>query len=172
MSTVNQADALALAEFINAGMEYAVPAMYQLGIRLLEVRPGYAVATVPLMGNVNHFGGMYAGALFGAAELLGGALFFPNFDATQFYPTVKDLQIRYRRPATTDVRAQADLDTATIARMQHELETAGKTEFVLDAVLTDNTGEVVATTRGIYQIRTIATGSAAQRSASSKETKR
>jgi thioesterase domain-containing protein len=172
MSSVNQADLPELAEFINAGMEYAVPAMYQLGIRVLEVRPGYAVATVPLAGNVNHFGSMYAGALFGAAEMLGGALFFPSFDAARFYPTVKDVQIRYRRPATTDVRAQAELDATTIERMQHEVETVGKTEFVLDAVLTETTGRVVATTRGTYQIRGGATSSSALPSASPKETAR
>jgi thioesterase domain-containing protein len=167
MSSVSPADLSELAEFINTGMEYAVPAMYQLGIRVLEVRPGYAVVTVPLAGNVNHFGGMYAGALFGAAELLGGALFFPSFDAARFYPTVKDLQIRYRRPATTDVRAQAELDASTIARMQHEVGTVGKTEFALDAVLTDTARRVVATTRGTYQIRSGATSSA-----SPKETAR
>jgi thioesterase domain-containing protein len=157
MSIVN--DTSDWAELINAGMEHAVPAMHNLGIRVVEARPGYAVTTVPLAGNVNHFGSMYAGALFGVAELLGGALFFPSFDAAQFYPTVKDLKIRYRRPATTNVRAQAELAATTITRMQHEAETLGKSEFVLDAVLTDTTGEVVATTRGTYQIRTSATGS-------------
>lgn len=156
MARMNEAEAIGLAELINAGMEHAVPSMYQLGIRVLDIRPGRAVATVPLEGNVNHFGSMYAGALFGAAEMLGGALFFPSFDAARFYPTVKDLQIRYRRPAKTDVRALAELDAATLAHMQHELDTAGKTEFVLDAVLTDTKGEVVATTRGTYQIRTSA----------------
>jgi hypothetical protein len=76
---------------------------------------------------------------------------------------VKDLQIRYRRPATTDVRARAELDAPTIARMQHEAGTAGKAEFVIDAVLTDTSGEVVATTRGTYQIRTSATQTGAMR---------
>jgi thioesterase domain-containing protein len=151
MSSVNQ------AELINAGMEQAVPAMHQLGIRVAEVRPGYAVATVPLAGNSNHFGSMYAGALFGVAEMLGGALFYPSFDMARFYPTVKDLQIRYRLPAKTDVRAHAQLDAATLARMQHEVDTAGRTEYALDAILTDANGVVVATTRGTYQIRSSAT---------------
>jgi thioesterase domain-containing protein len=153
---MNQAESPELAEVINAGMEQAVPAMHRLGIRVAEVRPGYAVATVPLAGNSNHFGSMYAGALFGVAEMLGGAMFYPSFDMARFYPTVKDLQIKYRRPAKTDVRAQAQLDAATLARMRHEVETAGRTEYVLDAVLTATNGEVVATTRGTYQIRSSA----------------
>lgn len=161
MSSVNQAEP-DVAELINAGMEYAVPAMHQLGIRVAEVGPGYAVATVPLEGNSNHFGSMYAGALFGAAEMLGGAMFFPSFDAARFYPTVKNLQINYRRPAKSDVRAKAELDAATLARMRHEVETAGKAEYVLDAVLTDASGEVVATTHGTYQIRTSARDSEPQ----------
>src|SRR6185312_2026460 len=103
MSSAKQIEAHELAEMINAGMEHAVPAMHELGIRVTEVRPLYAAATVPQAGNSNHFGSMYAGALFGAAEMLGGALFYPSFDAARFYPTVKDLQIHFRRPAKGDV---------------------------------------------------------------------
>lgn len=159
MSSVNEVEAPEFAELINAGMEHAVPAMHQLGVRVAEVRPGYAVATVPLAGNSNHFGSMYAGALFGVAEVLGGALFYPSFDMARFYPTVKDLQVHFRRPAKSDVRAVAELDAATLARMQHEIETAGKTEYMLDAVLTDVSGAVVANTHGTYQIRTSASDS-------------
>jgi acyl-coenzyme A thioesterase PaaI-like protein len=105
-------------------------------------------------GNSNHLGTMYAGALFGLAEMLGGALFAVSFDYGRFYPTVKDLQIRFLRPATTDVRAEAGLDVAAIERLKVELETAGKVEFILDATLTDTAGQVVATSTGTYQVRT------------------
>jgi thioesterase domain-containing protein len=161
MSTVNDAatewgprgDEAGLPDRMNAAMWQACPRMHELGIRVVELRAGFVVGAVPLAGNRNHLGTMYAGALFGVAEMLGGALWLPSFDPERFYPTVKDLQIRYRRPATTDVRAQAQLDTATIDRMRRDTEARGKTEFVLDAVLTDTAAEVVATTRGIYQIR-------------------
>jgi hypothetical protein len=56
----------------------------------------------------------------------------------------------------TDVRAEASLDASTIARIKREADAAGKTEFVLDAELTDSAGVVVAVTHGTYQVRTIA----------------
>jgi len=53
----------------------------------------------------------------------------------RFTGTVKDMQIRYRRPTMTDVRAEASLDATTTARIKREADTAGKTEFLLDAQL-------------------------------------
>lgn len=74
-------------------------------------------------------------------------------DASRFYPTVKDMQINYRRPATSDVQAIAELDVARIAEIVRQAEATGKAEFGLDAVLTDASGTTVATTHGTYQIR-------------------
>ena len=96
---------------------------------------------------------MYAGTLFGLGEALGAVVFSANFDLSRFTATVKDVHIRYRRPAMTDVRAEASLDASTITRLKQGAETAGKAEFVLDAELTDNAGVVVATTHGTYQVR-------------------
>lgn len=142
-----------LVEMFNAGLAHAVPAMYALGVRLVEVAPGRAVGTVPMDGNANHFGGMYAGALFAVAEMLGGAVALASCDVNRFYPTVKDVQIRYWRPAMSDVRATAELDIASIEAIVREAEATGKGEFTLDAVLTDASGATVATTHGTYQIR-------------------
>lgn len=142
-----------LAALMNAAIEHTVAPMHALGIRVVELRPGYALGSAPLAGNGNHMGTMYAGTLFGVAEMLGGALFVASFDVARFHPTVKDLRISFRRPATTDVRAEASLDADTIARLQREADEHGKAEFVLDATITDSVGEVVASTRGTYQVR-------------------
>lgn len=129
--------------------------MYRLGIRVVELREGFVAGVAPLAGNLNYQGSMYAGTLFGLGEALGGGVFFANFDLGRFTGTVKDMQIRYRRPAMTDVRAETSLDTTTIARIKREAETVGKTEFVLDAELTNTEGLVVAITHGTYQVRAI-----------------
>lgn len=142
-----------LSALMNAVIEQGVPPMHGLGIRVAELTPGRVVGAAPLAGNANHLGTMYAGTLFGLAEMLGGALFVASFDVVKFYPTVKDLQIHFRRPATSDVRAEASLDEARIARLKHEADANGKAEFELDALLTDTAGQVVATTRGTYQVR-------------------
>jgi acyl-CoA thioesterase FadM len=97
----------------------------------------------------------HAGTLFGLGEALGGGVFFANFDLRRFTATVTDMQIRYRRPAMTDARAEMSLDTTTIERIKREAETVGKTEFVLDAEVTNTEGVVVAITHGTYQVRAI-----------------
>lgn len=143
-----------LVSRLNAVIETRIPVMHRLGIRILELWEGFVAATAPLTGNRNHADTMYAGTLFDLGEVLGGGVFFASFDLSRFTATVKDVQIRYRRPATTDVRAEASLDPPTITRIKREADTAGKTEFALDAQLTDTAGVVVATTHVVYQIRT------------------
>lgn len=144
---------LDLSGLINEFIEQAIPAMHGLGIRVLELAPGHVVATAPLEGNANHLGTLYAGTLFGLGEMLGGALCAVGLDLERFYPTVKDVQIRFLRPATSDVRAEASMSEAEMARIRSEAERDGKAEFVIEASITDADGSVVATTLGTYQLR-------------------
>ncbi len=123
----------------------------QLKAEVLE--PGFVRLCMPLAGNQNHIGSMYAGALFTLAEIPGGALFLTSFDTQRFYPIIKEMNLRFRRPATGDIRVEARLDAAEIERLQAEAAETGKAEYVLELALTDNTGEVVAQSRGLYQLR-------------------
>lgn len=127
-------DQSSLLDSGNAGIELAIPVAHRMGIRIVELGEGHAVGTAPLEGNTNHLGTLYAGS--------------------GLYPTLKDVQIRFCRPATSAVRATASLDSDAIARIKAEVEANGKSEFVLDAQVTDEAGEIVATTRGVYQLRT------------------
>lgn len=142
-----------LVALLNSVIEQSIPAMHGLGIRAEHLEPGHVVGSAPLEGNTNHLGTMYAGTLFGLAEMLGGAMFGASFDIARFHPTVKDLQIRFRRPATSDIRAEASLDVSTLTGLRAEAEENGKAEFVLEARITDVAGEVVATTTATYQVR-------------------
>jgi thioesterase domain-containing protein len=150
-----------LVNALNAVFENRIPAMYRLGIRIVELREDFVAGTAPLAGNLNYQDSMYAGTLFGLGEALGAGVFIANFDLQRFTATVKDVQIRYRRPAMTDVRAETPLDVRTIARIKRESDDLGNTEFVLDAELTDTEGTVVATTQGTYQVRAIASADTA-----------
>lgn len=120
---------------------------------MVESRDGFVAGEATLAGNLNYQDSMYAGTLFGLGEALGAVVFAANFDVGRFTATVKDVQIRFRRPAMTDVRAEASLDANEIARVTREADSAGKAEFVLDAELTDTAGVVVATTHGTYHVR-------------------
>ena len=120
-----------------------------------ELQPGYCRAMMPYRPNVNHVGTMYAGALFTLAELPGGALFLSSFDSSRFYPIVRDSQIRFRRPAMTDVRVEARIGEDEVERVQKETEENGKCDFELECELTDEKGEVVAISKMMYQLRKI-----------------
>ncbi|WP_024800508.1 YiiD C-terminal domain-containing protein [Nocardia sp. BMG51109] len=147
-------DAPAFADMMNGALQATIPIAHTMGVRALEVRPGFAATTVPIEGNGNHFGVMYAGVLFTVAEILGGAIPLATFDASKYYPLVKDLQIFFRKPAKTDVRAEASLPDEEIARITAAAEADGKAEFTLNATVTDADGVVVAETAGLYQLRT------------------
>lgn len=110
------------------------------------------VTHAPLRTNGNHLGSMYAGTLFAMAEMMGGAILFPSVDFEVYLPTVKDLAIRYRRPARSDITAVATLDPETLSRIRDEAREHGRSEYRVDATLADTSGNVVATTHGIYQL--------------------
>lgn len=138
----------------------SVPILEAMGIRVVEVRPGFAAAELPSEPNVNHFGVTYAGSLFSVAEMLGGVLSLATFDLDPasgelagFVPIVKESTIRFRRPALGVVRASASLSDDEVARVRRDALATGKGEFVLEATLTDQQGEVVASTIGTYQVR-------------------
>lgn len=135
----------------------SVPILEAMGIRVVEVRPGFAAAELPPEPNVNHFGVTYAGSLFSVAEMLGGVLSLATFDfegeLEGFVPLVKESTIRFRRPALGVVRATAALADPEVARVREAALSTGKGEFLLEATLTDARDEVVASTVGTYQVR-------------------
>jgi acyl-coenzyme A thioesterase PaaI-like protein len=134
-------------------LEEGIPFVQRSGVTVLALEPGYAKMMVPFAPNVNHVGTMYAGALFTLAEMPGGAIFMTTFDAKRFYPIVKDMQIRFRRPARTDVTVEVRLDAATAADIQARAERDGKADYAWDCELRDADGEVVATSHNLYQLR-------------------
>ncbi len=125
----------------------------RMGLKAVVLEPRNIRLMVPLAPNVNHIGSMYAGALFTVAEIPGGALFLTTFDVTRFYPVVKEMAIRFKKPATTDVFIDAALTEEEALRIASEAETFGKSEFVLEGEIKDAQGEIVATSRGVYQLR-------------------
>jgi acyl-coenzyme A thioesterase PaaI-like protein len=149
------ADANQLVDAMNGAIESTIPIAHKMGLKVVEARPGFAATTVPAEGNGNHFGVIYAGVLFTVAEILGGIIPLITFDTAKYFPLVKNLDIQFVAMAKSDVRAQASLDDATIARVEAEAAERGKADFTLEAVVTDADGQTVATTRGLYQLRAL-----------------
>ncbi len=146
-------DAGRLVEMMNGALESTIPIAHQMGVRVVEARRGYAAATVPVEGNGNHFGVIYAGVQFTVAEILGGIVALSTFDTAKYFPLVKNVDIKFVGMARSELRAEAALDDETIARIEAEAAQQGKADFTLEAVVTDADGQTVASTRGLYQLR-------------------
>jgi acyl-coenzyme A thioesterase PaaI-like protein len=144
-----------LVEMMNSALGSTIPTAKSMGVHVVEARRGFAAAVVPVEGNGNHFGVIYAGVQFTVAEILGGIIALSTFDAAKYFPLVKNIDISFVGMARSELRAQASLDDDTIARVEAEAAERGKAGFTLEAVVTDADGKTVATTRGLYQLRAI-----------------
>ncbi|MET8650770.1 DUF4442 domain-containing protein [Nocardia aurea] len=153
MTESNTGDAPPLADIINGAMEFTIPPAGKMGVRAIEARRGYASASVPIEGNGNHFGVIYAGVQFTVAEVLGGMIAIATFDNSAYYPLVKGFEIAFVGMAKSDLRAEATLAEEEIARIEAEAAERGKSDFTLEAVVTDADGKKVAVTKGLYQLR-------------------
>jgi acyl-coenzyme A thioesterase PaaI-like protein len=140
-------------ELVRQLTEEQIAFVKRSGLTAEVLEPGHVRLRMPLEGNQNHIGTLYAGALFTLAEMPGGALFLTSFDARRFYPVVKEMNLRFRRPAKGDITVDARIDQAEIARIQNEAEASGKADYWLELQLLDAGGEVVAESRGLYQMR-------------------
>lgn len=134
-------------------IEEKIAFVQRMGLKAEILEPGYVRLLAPLLGNQNHVGSMYAGALFTLAEMPGGALFVTSFDSQRFYPIVKELNLRFLRPATCDIHVEARLTPAQIEQLQAQALAEGKADFALELQLTDMAGAVVAISDGLYQLR-------------------
>ncbi|MCV6621604.1 MAG: thioesterase domain-containing protein [Cellvibrionaceae bacterium] len=128
----------------------SIPILGHMGADVIEVSPGRVKAKMPLAPNANHVGTMYAGSLFTLAEFPGGVLFLDYLAGEKIYPIVAEMNIRYRRPAMTDIHVDMQMDIADLDRMKEEALANGKAEMKHQQELTDDNGEVVAISEARY----------------------
>ena len=137
-------------------LEQAVSMIHLTGVKVVSLRDRYAKIMLPLGPNINHIGTMYAGSLFILAEFSGGVIYYVSFDHTKFYPIVKDVSIRYRRPATGDVFLEVGLTPEQVEEIQRSAEEKGKQDWTMDLELKDADGQVCCLVHGTWQIRKFA----------------
>lgn len=130
----------------------AIPFSTRNGFKVIDFRPGYVKAFIPLKSNSNHFNAMYAGALFTVAELPGGIISVFSFD-DKFFPILKDLKMDFLKMAKTDVTVEFELSQSELCRLENEASVHGKCDFVLQGEIKDKNGEVVAKSFANYQLR-------------------
>lgn len=137
-------------------LEQGIAFVERTGLKVEQLERGRVRCRMPLTGNANHIGTLYAGALFTCAEIPGGALFLSTFDPRRCYPVVKSLDLQFLKPATSDVTVDVQLSEDEIQRIEADLNARGKAEFVLNTELIDAQGVVVARSHGVYQLRSTA----------------
>lgn len=133
--------------------ETVIPFAARSGIKAIEISKTYNKIMMPLAPNINHVGSMYAGALFTVAEMMGGAVAMSTFGPLGLVPIVKGLNIRFLKPARTDVTVEYTMTEDEVQRVIKEAEETGKGNYVLKLEIKDMNGVVVATSEGFYQVR-------------------
>jgi len=137
----------------------SVPAIERTGLKVLELRDRYAKALMPLNeGTTNHVGIMYAGSLFTLGEFSGGIIHLVSMNFSKFFPIVKEVRIRFRRPARTDITMEVTMSEQEAGRLEAEAEEKGKADYELNLELKNEAGDTVAEVSGTWQIRKIPEG--------------
>lgn len=136
-------------EFVHA----TVPAIGRVGVTVEALGPGWVQLRVPLEGNANHFGTMYAGALFALAELPGGLLPLAVLDPTKYTPIVTAVDIRFVAAARSDVTLVARMEPDELTALAAQADAEGRAEFTLELVGRDADERVVVQSTAVYQLR-------------------
>jgi thioesterase domain-containing protein len=140
-------------KLVETGIEF----IRRMGLKVVEMRRGYVELKAPLDGNRSHVGTMYAGALFSLAEVPGGALYLSSFDVSRYYPIVKEMTIRYKKPVVTDATVKVEMSEEEMRRVAGEADEKGKSEFLLKAEVFDEAGRLVCESTATYQLRRMGT---------------
>lgn len=129
-----------------------IPAIGRMGVRVEALGPGWVDLLVPVEGNTNHFGTMYAGALFSLVEMPGGFLPLSVLGAN-YTPIVTRVDIHFTAAARTDVTMHAEIAPEELQRLAAEATEHGKAEFTLELRAQDANGRTVVECTAYYQLR-------------------
>jgi len=151
-STVDKLKMSAALKLLTQFVGKSIPFASRNGFKVVDYRPGYVKAFIPLKPNKNHFNAMYAGALFTVAELPGGIISILSFD-DRFFPILKDLKIEFLKVAKTDVTVEFEISEKKLKQLEHDTINDGRCAFVLEGEIKDMSGEVVAKSYANYQVR-------------------
>ncbi len=132
-----------------------VEAIKRTGLEIVALRERYAKFKMPIAGNTNHIGIMYAGSLFTLGEFTGGIVPGVSFDINKYYPIVKEITIRYVAMATSDIFIEKEMEEAEVRRIIQVVEENNKADFSMELELKTEEGVVVAIVNGIWQLRKI-----------------
>ena len=126
------------------------PALAKLGLVVEDADRNTIRLRLPLQGNTNHFGAMYAGSLFSLAEFPFGVLYLNEFTDKPLLPLIGEMSIRYLKPVTTDALVTVDVTDEEWAEIESKTMANGKFKFERSAQVFDTAGDLVCKTTGTY----------------------
>lgn len=142
-------------DLIAKGMSQAVPFAGYLGVEIIHLAEGEAVARLPERHELtNHVGSQHAGALFTAAETASGAAFVGAFAERlgEVTPLARSAEISYEKIAKGVIEASARLGVPA-AEALATLDAEGKVVFPCEIELFDSSGQRVATATVQWHVR-------------------
>lgn len=124
--------------------------LYRSGVQIVEETPNLLRARMPLAGNANHFGAMYAGSIFTLAEFPFGALFMQSIPQTELVPVIGELTIRYLAPVLSDLYVTVEINDEELERIRTDASASGKAKLIRSLELKDESGNVKAVASATY----------------------
>lgn len=128
----------------------AIEPIARTGMVFDTIEPNQLVLRMPLAGNANHTGIMYAGSLFTLAECAAGALFLNRYGDDRIMPICAGVDIRFRAPATNDIKLTISITDEQFSRWESEALNEGKARVEFEEQLVDINGDIVATANVKY----------------------
>jgi uncharacterized protein (TIGR00369 family) len=125
-----------------------------LGLQVESIEDGIYRSRIPLNDNTkNHVNIVHAGPMWMTAEYLGGLIAADNLSNPKYQPVIAGLNIKFLRPAITDITAETEFTKDDAAAMKKALESTGRYDFTIHIVVRDTAGKVVAEADGDYVVK-------------------
>ena len=125
-----------------------------IDLRVESIKNGLYRASIPLSANVqNHLSIFHAGPIWMAAEYLGGLVVLHNIDVKKYQPVVSGLDIKFIRPAVSDIVSDLTFSTEDANEMRNSLDITGRYEFTTSIIVRDTNSNIVAEAEGNYTIK-------------------
>lgn len=140
---------------IGEGMKTAVPWVGTNGVTFEHVSADRVVAVLPdAPAQHNHVGGPHAAMIFGIGETASGAVVMAAFagELGRAVPLVVTSEIRYKKVAKGDLRAEAVLGRAA-GEITAELDAGQRPEFPVHVTVTNAEGVTTAELTVVWTLR-------------------
>jgi acyl-coenzyme A thioesterase PaaI-like protein len=138
---------------LKAALTETIPWVKLSGLKVDIFEKGHVRLSVPVNPlHINHVGIVYAGTYFMLMEVAGAALFLAAYGVERFIPINKAMNIRFLKPASTDISCELFLTQEKADEMLSPIIERGKGDWILDMTTADSAGKTVAESTCTYHI--------------------